>query len=45
MTGSPRDQAFPRERQQLGDVACRDKKGNNSHVKYIQEKKYTVISL
>ncbi len=45
MTGSPKDQAFPRERQQLGDVACRDKKDKNSHVKYTQEKKYTVISL
>ena len=45
MTGSPKDQAFPRERQQLGDVAYRDKKGNNSHVKYTQEKKYTVSSL
>lgn len=45
MTGSQKKQAFPRERQQLDDVAYREQKGNTSHVKYTQEKKYTVISL
>ena len=44
MTGSPKDQAFPRERQQLGDVACRDKR-QNSHVKYTQEKIHGHLAL